>query len=234
MSDDTEEAQYPRPRLSKSPTDWQGGSAVTAVSIVSWVEILAVAVIAASLYVGLSAKASTPVKDAVGWDTLTIDGNRAERSVLFPHADHQKRIGEDQPACKTCHHMSKPMDGPTSCYVCHRDMYLSASIFDHVSHQKALGSNRACKECHVTDKARENSKQCKECHETYTKTLDEYVARSYESAMHSRCVACHKREAKKIGKPKITKCQWCHKDQGSPTEDARVPPALALGDALRQ
>ena len=226
MSDDVEETRFPQPKLFKSATVWLGDSAVAIALVVTWVEILVVALVVTLLYTSFTARARTPVRDAVGWDTLRIDGNRADKVVLFPHADHKKRLGEDKKACMTCHHMSKPMDGPTSCHVCHRDMYLSISMFDHPSHQQVLGGNESCHECHTRDKAKENAKPCKECHKGYTKEPEEYVARSYESAMHSRCISCHKKEAKKVGKPNLWKCVNCHKDEAAKMVAQVVPAAI--------
>ena len=212
MSNALAPVRSPRRPRARSSVPWLGGSGAAIAAIVSWAEVFVVAFVAALLYAGSYATTHTPVKDALGWDTLKIDGNRAKHAVLFPHADHQKRIGKSRQACMTCHHMSKPMDGPTGCHVCHRDMYLSMSIFDHESHQQALGGNKACSECHPQNKAKENAKPCRECHGSYTKTLSDYAARSFESAMHSRCVGCHRKESKKVGKPAITKCRACHKD----------------------
>lgn len=220
MSDDTGQVQRPELKDRRAKNPWLGGSAAAIASALSWVEVLAVALLAALLFAGFSGETHTPVKDARGWDTLRIDGNRADRAVMFPHGAHQKRIGASQEACRTCHHMSKPMDGPTACHVCHRDMYVSRSIFDHDSHRQAVGRGNACKECHPKGKAREDAKHCKECHTTYTKAPSDYVARSYESAMHSRCAACHRKQAKKLSKPEIAKCLCCHKENGAKQADS--------------
>jgi len=212
MSEETPEVRGPEPKFFKSTTVWLGDSKLTIASVLSWVEIVVVAFVVTLFYAGFSAKAHTPVKDAVGWGVLKIDGNRAKHAVLFPHEAHKDRIGKNKDACITCHHMSKPMDGPTSCYVCHRDMYLWMPIFNHESHQEALGGNASCIQCHEENKAKENVKRCKECHSEYTEDPDDYVARSYEAAMHSRCVGCHKKEAKKGDRQRLYKCNCCHKD----------------------
>ncbi len=198
-------------------------SAAAIASIVSWIEIVAVALVVTLLYASFSAKPRTPVKAAVGWDPLRIDGNRAKGAVLFPHAVHVKWVGASREACMTCHHMSKPMDGPTSCAACHRDMYASTSIFDHDSHRKALGQGKSCNKCHPQDKAKEHVKPCQECHETYTKAPSAYVARSYESAMHTQCVSCHKEQAEMFGRPELATCQSCHKEmEGARGRDAEA------------
>lgn len=201
-----------RPTTIAPPGAWRGDSASATVSAFLWAEIVAVALTAALLYSGSSATARTPVKDAVGWDTLRIDGNRAKQVVLFPHTKHQETIGKEREACQTCHHMSKPNDGPTRCYVCHRDMYESRSIFEHASHREALGGNASCNVCHPEGKARELAKPCQDCHKKYTKALDDYMARSYESAMHSRCIGCHREKDKKRKSPVLSKCDCCHPD----------------------
>ncbi|MFC1587692.1 cytochrome c3 family protein [Planctomycetota bacterium] len=164
----------------------------------------------------------TPVQDSVGWDILKIDGNRAKEFVMFPHKDHIQRmvknIGDERKACIKCHHMSKPGDGPTGCFECHRDMYLSKSIFDHDYHQSVVegGGNKSCIHCHTKSKAREQVKSCNACHENMLDPDEEnkYIAPSYMDAMHESCIKCHEQAAKAHNKPGLNRCNTCH--QGMP------------------
>ncbi|MBF0430001.1 MAG: Ni/Fe-hydrogenase cytochrome b subunit [Fibrobacteria bacterium] len=141
---------------------------------------------------------NTPVKDAVGWDTLSIDGNRALESVLFPHAQHQQMMGVSRDSCMTCHHMSRPKDGPTSCSECHQDMYLATSIFSHGYHQTLMGGNKSCDSCHVNTKAKAEVLSCNtaECHKLLPSDTTSYLADSYVDAMHKKCKDCHEEQAK--------------------------------------
>lgn len=208
-----EEPRHPDPKRFKSASVWLGGdSAVTILSILSWIEIVAIALVIALFYPGFHAAAHTPVRDAVGWDILRIDANRAKQVVFFDHAGHQERLGKDREACKLCHHLSKPMDGPTRCCVCHRDMYRSMPIFDHESHRQVLGGNVSCLLCHVKSKAKEDATPCEECHSEFRDHAVGFVARSFESAMHSRCVGCHRAEDQKAHQQVLSKCNFCHPD----------------------
>ncbi len=142
----------------------------------------------------------TPVRDAVGWDTLTIDGNRAGESVAFPHKAHQNAIGEDPKDCAQCHHMSKTGDGPTSCHECHRDMYLKKSIFQHDAHQAYLGGNASCVVCHPDTKEPAEVISCgtEECHPNMLESdTSSIMAHSYMDAMHRVCADCHHEQAEK-------------------------------------
>jgi len=207
---EVEEAKHPEPKRFAAASVCLGRDAV--VSMVSWIEIFGIALLIALIYPGFGARAYTPVHDAVGWDILRIDGNRAKEMVLFDHRGHQERQGEDRQACQVCHHLSKLHDGPTQCSVCHRDMYQSMPIFDHESHQQALGGNESCGKCHMRTKARENAKPCRECHPEFREHAGGFVARSYESAMHSLCVGCHRREDQEAGQQVLSKCTYCHPD----------------------
>ncbi len=142
----------------------------------------------------------TPVKDAVGWDTLAIDGNRAHERVYFPHKHHQEMLGLGRDSCKKCHHMSRPGDGPSSCSECHKDMYLSTSIFNHDYHQGLLGGNSSCDSCHVNSKSKAEVISCgtADCHEgMFPSDTSSYYAVSYLDAMHKNCKDCHEDKALK-------------------------------------
>ncbi|MEW6359399.1 MAG: cytochrome c3 family protein [Planctomycetota bacterium] len=205
--------KYPEPQRFRTATVWLGGgSAAVVLSVVSWLEIFAIALIVALFYPGFHARARTPVRGAVGWDILRIDGNRAKEVVLFNHAKHEALLGKTREACVRCHHMSRPNDGPTECYVCHRDMYLRMSIFDHESHHHVLGGIKSCVECHPQDKAKERAKPCKECHAEMRSYEGDFVARSYEAAMHSLCIGCHKEKDRERNVQMMTKCEFCHRE----------------------
>ena len=81
---------------------------------------------------------------------LLLDGNRDGRYVLFDHEQHKIREGGDT-GCSHCHHMNKPLDLSTGCYMCHSDMYLPVDIFDHELHIEKTGGNPHCVDCHEND-----------------------------------------------------------------------------------
>lgn len=118
----------------------------------------------------------TPVKSALGYQTLMINGNQSGFAVNFPHQEHQERLiesmGEDQ-ACATCHHMVTPQDQATACSKCHQDFNLPSSIFNHNLHLEKLGGNQACAECHpgesfdlhlIVVSYLSGEQECCECH----------------------------------------------------------------------
>src|SRR4030042_6810430 len=96
-------------------------------------------IVAAAVLAGFSrppAGPDNPVKDAIGRDTLRIDGNRNGRYVDFDHEAHKAITGRGETGCRICHHLSRPYDKPSSCCQCHRDMEKETSIFDHNYHAK--------------------------------------------------------------------------------------------------
>lgn len=150
-----------------------------------------------------------PVKDAVGWDTLRIDGNRNGRYVDFDHEAHKAIAGTGEAGCRTCHHLSMPHDGPSSCYQCHRDMEKATSVFDHNYHAKIHPEN-SCRECHIGNKGQE-IKPCSACHEEYIKDIQCYLkVRGYKQALHDSCIGCHEKEDEKSGEPMLSDCGFCH------------------------
>jgi hypothetical protein len=152
-----------------------------------------------------------------------IDGNRDGDLVLFDHDDHAQRLGEEA-SCRTCHHLTKPLDENTSCFECHRDMYESRSVFDHDIHAAELGGNEGCVECHDGDtrvKSYETITECSECHraEVSAKAFVEVPpghwgdAVGYMEAMHTLCADCHEREAVRAPDERpedLDRCMTCH------------------------
>ncbi|GAB4503821.1 MAG: hypothetical protein Fur0043_08130 [Anaerolineales bacterium] len=168
---------------------------------------------------------NTPVVQARGWDILHIDGNKAGRFTDFPHADHQARQLEKYPddeeqACGVCHHLSKPGDGPTSCWECHTDMYYPTSIFNHSDHQEVLGGNKSCSECHTGEHTAATATACQTCHEKMIPGPQEesfnFYAPGYKEAMHGLCISCHQKQAVQLEKPELAQCANCHH---APRED---------------
>ncbi len=157
---------------------------------------------------------------------LLIDGNRRDRVVLFDHAEHSRRLGE-QDSCGTCHHLNRPLDRATSCSVCHRSMRGEPHPFGHADHVAALNGNASCRECHATSDALAEgvaTKPCRGCHapeggEAKLKwPVRESVVPvpSYELALHTLCIRCHVsvevRERRE--QPSLTLCTNCHRYTG--------------------
>jgi len=159
---------------------------------------------------------------------LMINGNNDERLVLFPHALHIAKLGE-QRSCARCHHENMPYDKNTACGKCHRDMYDTTDIFDHASHARKLGGNMGCVLCHRDDgaKSRSTSTPCAKCHPDMISegsvvdlpidALTGYAV-SYMDAMHGLCVTCHQqmvRDSPDDFGPDFAKCATCHRDFGA-------------------
>lgn len=184
-----------------------------------------------------TAGSAHPVRAALGWEALTIDGNRSGYQVIFPHAAHQERLagrlGAEEAACQACHHMQRPGDQATACPACHRDYYQPANIFGHALHQVALGGNASCVECHLSaasssgvanvEHTRENAKACRECHADLAppvlSTPSESqaaagaalpLAPGYLPALHTLCRDCHQQQALELNKPGLAACTACH------------------------
>jgi Ni/Fe-hydrogenase subunit HybB-like protein len=173
-----------------------------------------------------------PVQPPVAADmerrVLRIDADRAGVAVVFPHADHQKRLGGEG-SCVHCHHISLPQDHSTPCSRCHRDMERDTDIFDHTAHLAAVAKrdalsgvvpgNQSCSACHAPALARSaaTAKACLDCHEKDMSpsrkvegALTLATAGGYRSAMHETCIACHEREAAKQNRPALRECGNCH------------------------
>ncbi|MBU1205961.1 MAG: Ni/Fe-hydrogenase cytochrome b subunit [Proteobacteria bacterium] len=181
---------------------------------------------------------TTAVHQPRGLRPVIIDGNRADRAVLFNHDKHIREQGANE-SCVKCHHMLKPMDEATSCAECHRDMFLKTLIFDHAFHEKKHERNKGCEKCHKRNepKSPQTVKVCTECHTAMvakgsritiqTKGPDRLkFAVGYKDAMHGLCVSCHKekageyREKRLAGKPRLsaegipmTEAEWISKER---------------------
>ncbi|NQT15284.1 MAG: Ni/Fe-hydrogenase cytochrome b subunit [Planctomycetes bacterium] len=160
---------------------------------------------------------------------LSIDGNRDGQAVLFPHDAHIAALGE-QDSCGACHHLNMPFDTNSSCFECHRDMYVATDIFDHAFHVAKLAGNDGCADCHrdTTEiKTRDEARACGECHQDMmvagsTVTPPEGgihgIAVGYMDAMHGLCIACH--EDRVMESPQeygadFAECARCHRDVAS-------------------
>lgn len=160
---------------------------------------------------------ASPVQRARGGDVLKIGFPLG--TVVFPHADHIKRLGKE--ACGVCHHLHRPGDVGTPCSECHSDLYLPTRIFDHVKHVRLLGNNNSCDRCHPEAQAKTAStaKQCSSCHEKDMMAKNKVVtafksveAPGFRKAAHALCVECHRREATnpEWKKPDLFRCATCH------------------------
>jgi len=175
-------------------------------------------ILPAMLNLPISDTSANAVQPAIGWETLRIDGNQTGYIVDFPHVEHQERLteqlGSKESACATCHHLNYPDDEATSCSQCHTDYYQPISIFNHTVHQKSLGGNVSCVECHETEHVRQSAAICQDCHETMTAQEGESVfnpfASSYKDALHRRCLNCHEQKAVELDKPELALCSTCH------------------------
>ncbi len=173
--------------------------------------------------------------------TLLIDGNRNDNAVAFPHEKHKKLAEEitgEKLACDRCHHLSKPMDKNTACYHCHTDMMLEKTIFDHSLHEKELGGNKSCAECHELSEpeSRANAKACAECHKkdmgmepAATGERFNEKAPGYENAMHESCVNCHEEQASVYNRPRLYECATCHEQDIPAFRESSTAPAPTEG-----
>ncbi|MEJ2216634.1 MAG: cytochrome c3 family protein [Gemmatimonadota bacterium] len=159
---------------------------------------------------------------------LRIDGDRSGVFTVFPHADHQDRLGGEA-SCQTCHHMSLPGDQTTPCSRCHRHMLTETVIFDHTFHMQAVADsdtlrglyppNESCTVCHTGSsvKTAANAKPCLDCHDADTNwavdedTIADLIhAPGFLQAMHGKCLGCHQQEAVKQNRPALRDCSTCH------------------------
>ncbi len=159
---------------------------------------------------------------------LQIDGDHRGVAVVFPHADHQRRLG-GRDSCARCHHLSLPRDHSTPCSRCHRHMERDTDIFDHGGHFVAVArrdhlggwipANQACRVCHARPgpKGAATARPCLDCHEKdmapsrkSEAPLDMAQASGYRVALHDNCIACHKEEAARGQRPELGDCGTCH------------------------
>ena len=156
---------------------------------------------------------------------LIIDGNRNGRLVAFPHQLLRDKLGGED-SCVLCHHQSMPFDQNTSCYRCHRDMYLTTDLFKHSSHIAWLDGNSGCSKCHTDEtksKTRDTAKQCTACHQDMEQAgsilplkagIGGYAV-GYMDAMHGLCIACHEQKLKEAPERYsrgFADCGICHRD----------------------
>ncbi|GAB4529633.1 MAG: hypothetical protein Kow0063_06860 [Anaerolineae bacterium] len=216
----------PATRLYRGNSWWETAARRSAILVIA----LALAIAFLPGYETANSAPVAPVKAALGWETLTINGNRDEAIVIFDHLAHQQdalntvsgdnsvRLTRASPveeeACRVCHHLSKPDDQATPCWECHQDMSSPTSIFDHTLHQDALAGNASCADCHMGEHTPHTARPCHECHQEMTPATGEmtfdYMAPGYKDAMHGVCVPCHKQEAEAQAKPELARCPTCH------------------------
>jgi len=162
-------------------------------------------------------------RDGERVEMLLIDGDRKNQFVLFDHEEHKKQNNGEE-SCGLCHHMNKPLDKATSCFECHRDMFLSTDIFDHELHKEKLAEKGGCVVCHKDPSApkdRQTATPCDECHKTMrmpnsfvkTEKKDQTgIAPGYMTAMHTLCIECHKQKEQEKAElaPNLARCAACH------------------------
>ncbi len=218
-----EERKYGAPVFDPTSVVWLGDNFWKNASVFSIISVLVIGAAAAFLpetaISGYRAK-DVPVKEALGWDLLRIDGNRAGEFVLFDHKKHEYLLNGlfgEKKGCVKCHHTSLPKDGPSDCASCHSDMYQSRSIFDHDFHVEKLNGNSSCVQCHPANqsKSKQTAKACAECHLELFKNFNSskplnYMARGYYEAMHGLCITCHTEQKQMMNKPDLDQCKTCH------------------------
>jgi Ni/Fe-hydrogenase subunit HybB-like protein len=175
---------------------------------------------------------------------LIIDGNRNGRLAAFPHQLLRDNLGGEA-SCVLCHHQALPFDQNTSCYKCHRDMYLSTDLFNHSAHIARLDGNSGCSKCHADAakaRTRETAEPCRECHQNMAltgsmiKTKEETAghAPGYMQAMHGLCITCHKQKLEDAPQdycPGFADCGFCHRDIDG-TQFRHMSPYVASKDNL--
>lgn len=175
-----------------------------------------------------------PVRPVQGLNVMRILGGNNEAFVDFDHQTHEERLRKlipteyatEQDMCVSCHHLSDwEIDGasesetgfgPPSCGACHSDVYNPTSTFDHKLHVELVepGGNESCDECHEGGHSASTATDCVECHTNMGPSEDgqpfDYMAPSYEDAMHGSCIQCHEAEAEKLNEPLLPSCATCH------------------------
>ena len=169
---------------------------------------------------------------------LRIDGNRGGMATVFPHREHQDRLGRKE-SCVRCHHLSLPGDHSTPCSRCHQDMERVTVLFRHEAHFSAVAasknlvgwirSNHSCTECHEPTETRgpDAAKPCLDCHRKDMTPAREIVdplgmarAAGYREAMHGTCRVCHQKERDRVERPELAECATCHRTPRSLTAEA--------------
>jgi Ni/Fe-hydrogenase subunit HybB-like protein len=175
-------------------------------------------------------KVEPPIAVDAGRNILRLDANRAKMAVLFPHNEHQQRLGKEE-SCVSCHHVALPGDHSTPCSRCHEDMEHSTDIFRASLHLSALvereefdgwmPQNRTCGLCHDSEQPRSaaSAKPCMECHRQDMQSTDESMgphdlrwAGGFRQAMHATCVGCHKQQRDQSARPELAECSTCHEE----------------------
>jgi Ni/Fe-hydrogenase subunit HybB-like protein len=177
---------------------------------------------------------SAPVRPVQGLNVMRIYGGDSETFVDFDHQAHVERqrklipaeYASEQDMCVRCHHLgnwqiegvseSEIGFGPTSCGACHSDVYNPKSTFDHEFHVEQVepSGNQSCDECHEGGHSASTATECVECHTNMGPGEDgqpfDYIAPSYEDAMHGSCIGCHEAEAERLNEPLLPSCATCH------------------------
>lgn len=170
-----------------------------------------------------------------------IDGNRNWRFVTFSHDGHAKSLGGRE-SCQLCHHQNLTFDQNTACYHCHRDMYETTDIFDHLLHVQKLGDNASCAVCHKDEtraKSRDTALACWQCHGdmvvagSIIPTTEAGLvgfAPGYMDAMHGLCIRCHEQES--ASQPEVYgtefgRCDVCHREFQD-TDHRRLAPYVPM------
>jgi Ni/Fe-hydrogenase subunit HybB-like protein len=177
---------------------------------------------------------SAPVRPVQGLNVMRIYGGDNETFVDFDHQAHVELLRElipaeyatEQDMCVSCHHLSdweiegasqsETGFGPASCGTCHSDVYNSTSTFDHERHVELVepGGNESCDECHEGGHSASTAIDCVACHGNMGPDENgqpfDYIAPSYEDAMHGSCISCHEAEAEKLNEPLLPSCVTCH------------------------
>ena len=158
--------------------------------------------------------------------TLLIDANGNGDAVLFPHEQHQNAFMEEygvvlEDTCVKCHHLSLPKDHNTICRACHRDMELPVPMFDPAHHEDRFedDAERAAFAAFDLGDKQQNFQACMMCHEETMAGLTEYrdkgfshLARGFVSAMHGKCMTCHRLQEKDPADPfSLGNCIGCHR-----------------------
>lgn len=195
------------------------------------------------------ARQSVPDRSSVV-DVLLLDADRDGRMVFFPHEAHKNTLDSEassahggEASCALCHHMNRPLDRATSCFLCHSDMFSMSDTFDHDQHVDKMGGNDACIECHTDPgavKSRTTAVACLECHKamavegsfikaTGSPVLD--LAPGYMDALHGLCVDCHEDRVKNHdAHPALARCETCHREM-DPKEVKKLAPHVKDGTA---
>jgi len=217
---DPQTMPHTMPRFDRASEAWLGTPAIAARTKYSLAFILSLA-IGFAIMPGSKIQSrgieDVETQKARGGDALFIDGNHDGYGVMFKHADHAQRLGQDQ-SCVKCHHLNVPLDRQSGCYECHKRMYAATDIFNHDAHTGHPGSRIACGQCHPKGAERQAAtvKKCDACHTDLVPegALIEFkndMAPSYTDAMHGMCLGCHTAKAPEVTERiNLTLCTTCH------------------------